>query len=98
MIKTIISWITGHHVYKGVWSPVIGEELRCRPYRGNARDPTAIGVFLGELLVGHVPREHKEEIWEAVRRGKIVTATVTGRRENTRRRGLEIPARFSYPM
>ena len=25
--RRIRSWITGHHAYKNIWSPTIGEEL-----------------------------------------------------------------------
>ena len=28
---TFNSFIAGHHVYKGVWSPVLGEDLTCLP-------------------------------------------------------------------
>ena len=90
------SWITGHHVYKRVWTPVVGETLNCRRYRGNPVDPTAIGVFKGATLVGHVPREVKEELLVALRQGSVITATITGPRENSRHRGLEVPVVYHY--
>ena len=88
------SYITGHHQYKNVWRPELGEELTCRRYTGNPVDPMAIGVFRGNLLVGHVSRDIKETVLREIRLGRPVTATVTGRRENQRRRGLEVPATF----
>ena len=91
----IDSWITGHHEYKRIWSPVIGQQLICRQYAGNPVDPSAIGVYLDNTLVGHVPRDIKDDILREIRRGFTVTATVTGPRGNTRRRGLEVPATFS---
>ena len=31
--------VRGFHVYKDVWRPVIGEELRCQREEDNPRDP-----------------------------------------------------------
>ena len=56
------SYITGHHEYKNVWQPMVGEVLTCRRYRGNPVDPMAVGVFQGNLLVGHVSRDIKERV------------------------------------
>ena len=56
----------GHHVYKKIWKPVIGETLVCRHYtRAEAKqyDDFAVGIYLvddqddGQKLVGHVPIE-----------------------------------------
>ena len=58
----------GHHIYKSVWTPVVGEKLNC--YR-DTRDETkhhddhAIGIYKPvdygmkekETLVGHLPME-----------------------------------------
>ena len=52
----------GFHVYKDVWRPVIGEELRCQREEDNPRDPYAVAVTKsctgvgGVEVVGHVPR------------------------------------------
>ena len=88
------SWITGHHIYKRVWTPVIGQRLQCRQYRGNRIDPTALGVFNGSCLVGHAPRDIKDELLREIRRGRTITVIVTGGRENARGRGLEVPATY----
>ena len=56
----------GHHVYKKIWKPVIGETLVCRhDTRVEAKqyDDFAVGIYLvddqddGQKLVGHVPIE-----------------------------------------
>ena len=36
--------VRGFHVYKDVWRPVIGEELRCQREEDNPRDPYAVAV------------------------------------------------------
>ena len=54
--------VRGFHVYKDVWRPVIGEELRCQREEDNPRDPYAVAVtksrtgVVGMKVVGHVPR------------------------------------------
>ena len=58
------SVIRGHHIYKSVWTPTLGEKLTCREDdRKEARqhDEYAIGTYLEDNtdreLVGHVPME-----------------------------------------
>jgi hypothetical protein len=38
------SCVRGHHVYKDLWTPVVGEGLICRAEFGNVHDPYAIAV------------------------------------------------------
>ena len=52
--------IRGHHVYKEMWTPQIGETLYCKnDNRQEALqfDKHAVGVFKDDVLVGHVPIE-----------------------------------------
>ena len=56
--------IRGHHVYKDIWVPKIGESLVCkRDKRLEAKelDEYAIGAYKkmtdGEFLVGHLPKD-----------------------------------------
>ena len=51
------SVIRGHHVYKDVWTPVVGEELMYQCELGNPRDPFTVSVLKGSTIVGHVPRK-----------------------------------------
>lgn len=58
----IHSVIRGHHVYKDIWKPIIGEKLICKPdKREEAKifDDYAVGICEGKRneLVGHVPIE-----------------------------------------
>ena len=83
----------GHHVYKRIWTPRIGEELNGRAYR-NPKDPRAVGVFKGSTLVGHAPREQKERFFRHLKNGGNIKVIVTGGRDNVRLRGLEVPATY----
>ena len=38
------SAIRGHHIYKEIWSPVVGEELQCKMEHGNIHDIYAVAV------------------------------------------------------
>ena len=46
--------VCGYHVYQGVWTPIVGEELSCRKEYGNTQDPFAVAVLHGTTTVGHV--------------------------------------------
>ena len=52
----INSVVHGHHIYKDIWTSVIGEELTCRKEFGNIHDLHAVAVIRGGSVVGHVPR------------------------------------------
>ena len=52
----IESCVRGHHVYKQVWAPFIGEELVCKKENGNEHDPYAVAVMQrSTIIVGQVP-------------------------------------------
>ena len=52
------SCVRGHHVYKTVWTPQVGETLFSQPEFGNVHDPHAVAIATGdEMIVGHVPRK-----------------------------------------
>ena len=40
---SIESFVRGHHVYKEIWTPVIGEDLMCES--SNSVDPYAVAVI-----------------------------------------------------
>ena len=50
------SVVRGHHVYKAIWTPVIGEELSLRAEDNNEHDNHAVAVLKGRNVIGHVPR------------------------------------------
>ena len=53
---TIVGWITGHHVYKDIWKPVVGETLICEMEPDNTKDQYAEKITSSGRVVGHVPR------------------------------------------
>ena len=60
-MESSCSWSTssvvrGHHVYKNVWTPSIGERLQLRRQDDNNYDNHAMSIVKAETIVGHVPR------------------------------------------
>ena len=95
------SFILGHHIYKSVWTPTLGQKLNCPDYdckEAKQHDEYAIGTYLeantGSELVGHVPMELSYLICTFLRAygDNEVSVKVTGSRrlEN----GLVVPGTF----
>ena len=92
--------IRGHHIYKDVWVPLIGQELICKAdNREEAIEygKNAIGAFKTgdpETLVGHLPIELScllKYFLEASPENNLI-AVVTGKRK--REVGLVVPAKY----
>jgi len=47
----------GHHIYKHVWTPFVGEELTCTHEIENTKDPFAVVLVRRSTVVRHVPRK-----------------------------------------
>ena len=91
------SVIRGHHVYKGKWTPTLGESLTCRKderNEANKHDEYAIGTYLHNQLVGHVAMELSYLVYTFLRASQdnSVQVKVTGTR--TLENGLVVPASF----
>ena len=94
--------IRGHHVNGGVWTPILGEQLKCMKddtEEAKGHDENAICVYKinaenKDLLVGHITCEISKLIHSFLKTDKFnaVVATVTGKRK--RKMGLVVPARF----
>ena len=80
------SVVRGHHVYKAIWTPEIGEILECKQERDNPKDLCAVSVIEDDTIVGHVPRKKSCVVWYFF---GAVTCEVTDRRK--RGKGLEVP-------
>ena len=69
--------------------------LECDREERNRYDSNAVGVYKREgrslLLAGQVPRELSDDFARAFDRGRIISCSITGPRENQRRGGLEVP-------
>ena len=48
--------IRGHHIYKEIWVPVIGECVQCKIEPGNDHNLYAVAMRKHDRIVGHVPR------------------------------------------
>ena len=72
------SVIRGHHVYKTVWTPFIGQELSLKAEDGNAH---AVAVMKDGSVVGHIPRSLSTVSWYFLKRGGHISCRVTGRRK-----------------
>ena len=88
------SFVTGHHVYKAVWSPFIGESLNTLMEQDNVHDKYAVKVFKNQAGVGHVPREISRYCSFVLNSGGTMDATVTDARENRRGNGMEVPCKY----
>lgn len=86
------SVIRGHHIYKSIWTPVIGETLHLEKEEGNAEDPYAVAVMRGTTIVGHAPREISRVFSYFMLHDGTISAEVTGHRRFGC--GLEVPCRY----
>ena len=93
--------IRGHHIYKSVWTPTLGEKLNCREdncKEAKQHDEYAIGTYLeantGNELVGHVPMELSYVIYTFLRAydDNEVSVKVAGSRRLENR--LVVPGTF----
>ena len=89
------STIRGYHVYKDIWTPILGEGLVCSIEENNREDRHAVALLKESEIVGHVPRENSKVFKFFLKRGGQINATVTGKRINVGI-GLEIPAVYTF--
>ena len=92
------SVVRGHHVYKDVWTPSIGEVLSTTKERRNGHDRFAVAVTQDGTVVGHVPREFSKVAWHFLSHGGTISCEVTGRRrrDTTARLGLVVPCVYRF--
>ena len=93
------SKIRGYHVYKEIWSAVVGETLECRMETSNLIDPYAVAVIRSGQVVGHVPRSISTLCSLFIERGGNITCEVTGNRQYSRdlpQGGLELPCKLTF--
>ena len=53
-IFDLTSEIHGHHVYKEIWTAIVGEKRNCECEFGNLHDPYAVAIMKDSQVVGHV--------------------------------------------
>ena len=78
------SKIRGYHVYKEVWSAVVGETLACHRETRNLIDPYVVAVIRSGKVVDHVPCSISMLCSLFIKRGgNIITCEVTGNRQSS---------------
>ena len=82
------SVIRGHHVYKNVWTPFVGQILNARREAGNSHDRHAVVVVFDSYVVGHLPREYSRIAWYFLQHGGMISCEITGRRRRDNTPGL----------
>ena len=72
-------YIRGHHVYKEVWTPYVGEELSVKKETGNLYDAFAVAVEKEGDVVGHLSQSISRNVSYFISHsGNNATCTVTG--------------------
>ena len=87
------SVVRGHHVYKRVWRPATGEQLKLIREECNEHDPRTVAIMKDERVVGHIPQYIAKTVWFFLRRGGSGMCEITGRRKKGN--GLEVPCVYS---
>ena len=79
--------LRGFHVYKEVWSPIVGEQLKCCYEINNCYDRHAIAETkrlrgrLADFTVGHLPWEISRATRFFLLGGGVVCAKVIGKKD-----------------
>lgn len=89
------SVIRGHHVFKHVWNPRLGEILLVKREAGNHHDRHAVALLKADKTpVGHVRREFSQVFWHYLSHGGNIFCEVTGRTKYGK--GLEVPCVYKF--
>ena len=86
--------ITGYHVYREVWTPVIGEIMDCQRDKANKYDTHATKIVREQCTVGHVPRDISKWISYLLLSGCKISVQIMGGQQNRRNNVLEIPVMY----
>ena len=92
-VLEIRSYVRGYHAYMDVWTPIQGQILLVRREPTNIKDKNAVGVFLEDVIVGHVPHNLATRFSQFLQRDvNKAFAEVTGGKVNRGGGyGLEVP-------
>lgn len=92
------SSVRGHHIYKRVWTPVIGQQLQVQAQRGNTHGRHAVSTVHAGVIVGHMPREIAKTASYFLQHGGRITCEVTGRRKlsSVPSKGLVVPCEYTF--
>ena len=88
------SVVKGHHVYKVIWTPEVGEELLVNHEYGNKHDERAIAVMKDSEIFGHLPHTVLHISSFFLRHVGRIVCRVTGKWRHID--GLEVPCVYVY--
>ena len=57
------SVVRGHHVYKRIWTPCVGEQLQLKHEEDSSNDLKAVAIVKDGIVVGDLPRESAKTVW-----------------------------------
>ena len=80
--------VRGHHIFRRIWTPVIGQLLQVQAETGNERDPHAVATVHNDAIVGHLPREISRIAFYFLQHGGHITCEVAGSDITAYRSGL----------
>ena len=75
--NAMLSVIHGHHIYKSMWSPILGEIVSVDHEHGNTHDCHTVCLLKGGSIIGHAPRELAKYSWFFLGHNEIITCEVT---------------------
>ena len=81
LIPTWQSVIRGHHIYKHIWQPLVGEMLTLEREEGNNHDKFAVSLLKNATVIGHVPEEFSRVFWHFLSHKGIITCELTGQKK-----------------
>ena len=87
-------YIHGHHVYRKIWSPVIGERLLYEREPGNRYNNYAVAVKKNTTILGHLRRKISKMSSLFLRKEGQIVCVVSGRHRHycdLKQAGLEVP-------
>ena len=88
------SCVQGHHIYKEVWNPVVGEVPLCERELHKAADQYSVAITKGGVVIGHLPCKISRLCSLFLWRGGTIDCLVTGVRRysvDLPQGGLEVP-------
>ena len=87
------SYVTGHHVYKDIWTPTLGEKLSTAAEPENHHEKYAVKVLKENEVVGHVPRDISKYCTSALLCGGTIKCEIT--RKNKTNLGMGLKSRVN---
>ena len=100
LLHVVDSCVRGFHVYKDIWTPIIGEVFSCEREDGNPMDPYAVAIKRGSEVIGHVPQKISAACSLFMQRGGAATCRIVDSHHqyssDLPQGGLQIPCQLVF--